>query len=279
MTRDSVRRVQRRLAELGHYTGAIDGLRGPKTHAAAEAALAEMDASAGLPEDWRDWSDKRKFIAFLQCWARQEDIDAGPIDGWWGPSTDYADEALALKLATGKLPDWRDRIGGSDANPNGFPHQNDLTAFYGPNGTPTGRRPPLVRVTSPWTFKIAWNQSAKRSFLWAHEKCAASLERVLGNIMSHYGEARIEELGLDIFSGDYNARRMRGSRNRWSTHSWGIAYDFDDSNNQLRWGADRARFARPEYDAFWKIWEEEGWVSLGRTKNYDWMHVQAARVD
>jgi hypothetical protein len=27
-------------------------------------------------------------------------------------------------------------------------------------------------------------------------------------------------------------------------------------------------FAQPEYDAWWRFWEEEGWVSLGRTKNY-----------
>lgn len=29
----------------------------------------------------------------------------------------------------------------------------------------------------------------------------------------------------------------------------------------------------------WKCWEEEGWVSLGRQRNYDRMHVQAAKLN
>ena len=70
---------------------------------------------------------------------------------------------------------------------------------------------------------------------------------------------------------------MRGGT-RWSTHAWGIAIDYDPDRNQLKWGRDRAAFARPEYDAWWRLWEEEGWVSLGRTRNYDWMHVQAAKL-
>ena len=40
----------------------------------------------------------------------------------------------------------------------------------------------------------------------------------------------------------------------------------------------RFAFARPEYNMWWKLWEEEGWVSLERQRNFDWMHVQAARL-
>lgn len=39
-----------------------------------------------------------------------------------------------------------------------------------------------------------------------------------------------------------------------------------------------ASFARPEYEPFWAIVEEEGLVSLGRTRDFDWMHFQAARL-
>ena len=63
-----------------------------------------------------------------------------------------------------------------------------------------------------------------------------------------------------------------------SMHSWGIAIDFDPAHNRLRWGRDRARLAGPDYRAFLDIWEAEGWISLGRERNYDWMHIQAARL-
>ncbi|MCA1748660.1 MAG: M15 family metallopeptidase [Sphingomonadales bacterium] len=70
---------------------------------------------------------------------------------------------------------------------------------------------------------------------------------------------------------------MRGGSS-WSMHSWGIAIDFDPANNQLRWGRDRARMAKPAYAPFLNAWESEGWISLGRERNFDWMHVQAARL-
>ena len=70
---------------------------------------------------------------------------------------------------------------------------------------------------------------------------------------------------------------MRGG-SAWSVHTWGAALDFDPENNQLRWNRSRARFARPEYERWWRFWEEEGFVSLGRARDFDWMHVQAANL-
>lgn len=71
---------------------------------------------------------------------------------------------------------------------------------------------------------------------------------------------------------------MRGGT-QWSTHSWGIAVDFDPARNRLRWGRDHAAFAHPIYNEWWRCWEEEGWVSLGRRRNFDWMHIQACGVN
>jgi hypothetical protein len=61
-------------------------------------------------------------------------------------------------------------------------------------------------------------------------------------------------------------------------HSWGIAFDFDPDRNQLKWDHTRASFARPEYEKWFYLWEEEGAVSLGRARDYDWMHIQFARL-
>lgn len=57
-----------------------------------------------------------------------------------------------------------------------------------------------------------------------------------------------------------------------------LAIDFDPERNALKASNKTARLARPDCVEFWKIWESEGWVSLGRTRNFDWMHVQAARL-
>ena len=108
-------------------------------------------------------------------------------------------------------------------------------------------------------------------------KVKDSLERVLQQVLAHYGPDRIRELRLDLYGGGFAMRDKRGGTTM-STHAWGIAFDFDPDHNKLKWNRDRATLARPEYDAWWHCWEAEGWVSLGRTRNYDWMHVQAARV-
>ncbi len=58
----------------------------------------------------------------------------------------------------------------------------------------------------------------------------------------------------------------------------GFAINYDPDLDQLKWGRDKAAYARPEYDAGWRFREERGWVSLGHARSYDWMHVQAAKV-
>jgi hypothetical protein len=78
-----------------------------------------------------------------------------------------------------------------------------------------------------------------------------------------------------MFGGCLNVRKMRGG-SAWSIHSWGAAIDLDPDNNQLKWASPKATFSKKEYEPFWKIVEAEGWTSLGRRRNYDWMHFQAA---
>ena len=274
MTRDQNRIAQRRLQEMGHYRGAIDGLRGPLTNGAVVKAMPQMGRP--LPQGWEGWPASRRFIAFMQLHCHAEGIDAGPIDGLMGPQTREGIAALQRKLAGGVV-NWRD-IGPIPDAPRKWPHERDVPAFYGPPGTSWSNKPAGMRqVQMPWRLRIAWNLSQQRRFLWAHPKVADSLAEVLEKVHAHYGEAEIRRLRLDVFSGDYNPRRKRNGT-EWSMHAWGIAYDFDDTNNQLSWRADQASFARPEYEDWWRIWESEGWVSLGRSRGFDWMHVQAARV-
>jgi hypothetical protein len=70
---------------------------------------------------------------------------------------------------------------------------------------------------------------------------------------------------------------MRGG-SAWSQHAWGCAVDIDPDNNQLKWGKDKASFAKPVYNDFWNIVENEGWNSLGRSRGYDYMHFSAVSM-
>lgn len=154
---------------------------------------------------------------------------------------------------------------------NPWPGQSDCLKFYGPVGQNQ------VMIDLPYPMWLAWDLGKQIKRVSVHKKVAASCQRILTRVKDHYGLKEIDRLDLDVWGGTLNVRKMRGGTS-WSMHSWGIAWDFDPINNQLKWTKDKARMAKPEYLPFWRIWEDEGWISLGRAKGYDWMHVQAARI-
>ncbi|MFA1625236.1 M15 family metallopeptidase [Rhizobium mongolense] len=132
-------------------------------------------------------------------------------------------------------------------------------------------------VDLAYPMKIAWDKSQVIRRFRCHAKVEAPLKRIFQKTLAHYGAADVSRLALDIFGGCYNYRPMRGGKS-WSMHAFGIAVDLDPENNQLKWGRDRAKFAKPEYVPFWNIVESEGAVSLGRVANRDFMHFQFARL-
>ena len=110
-----------------------------------------------------------------------------------------------------------------------------------------------------------------------HEKVAPSALRVLERVTQLYSSSERASLGLDMFGGSLNVRRMRGGTS-YSMHSWGIAIDFDPERNALSTKKPQARLSHPDAVPFWVAWESEGWLSLGRSRNFDFMHIQAARL-
>lgn len=156
---------------------------------------------------------------------------------------------------------------------NKWPKQNysELVRFYGEVGTNQ------TTLDLPYEMKLAWDLGKKIKRITCHVKVKDSLERIFKKTLEHYGLEKIQELRLDVFGGCLNVRKMRGGSS-YSMHSWGIAVDLDPDRNQLKWGRDRAVFAKPDYEAFWKIVEDEGGVSLGRERNMDWMHFQFSRL-
>jgi hypothetical protein len=74
---------------------------------------------------------------------------------------------------------------------------------------------------------------------------------------------------------------MLPRKSRFSTSQAGCATVLNKAkaihDRDLANGWDRNASPPPEYETSWWFWEEAGWVNLGRTKNPDWMHVQAAK--
>lgn len=251
------------------------GLLDPQTVGLLDAVLQRRKAELSPSHRAKILSGDgtRKVVAFLQLTARDKGVDPGTIDGLWGPATQHAYDSLAHLEDHGSLPPlFRDEVP-SSANPNGWPVEKEakLIAAYGQVGKNQ------TTVTLPYTHLLAWDTRTKVNSFSCNKKVAASIARVLEKVLAHYGKDGIHDLRLNLWGGCLNVRKKRGGSS-WSTHAWGIAIDYDPDNNQLKWGRDRATLAAPVYGPWWKFWEEEGWLSLGRARNFDWMHVQAARL-
>jgi hypothetical protein len=266
--------VQTHLKGQGLFAGAADGLTSAPLDAAVAAALAPR--AAALPAGALGLSARRRLVMLFQLICKDRGIDCDPVDGFWGPVTQNAHERLVHLLDRGTLPDnWRDDEP-SDANPHGWPrdtgNQAAMRAFYGPPGAP-----PITRVRVPWRLKLAWDKSTVVTHVGCHAKVAASVDTVFQKVHAHYGDAELKRLRLDLYGGCFMNRPKRGGTSK-STHAWAVAMDWDPERNQLKWGRDKATLDHRDYDFWWHAWEAEGWVSLGRSRNFDWMHVQAARL-
>lgn len=269
--------LQAALKALGLDPGPIDGLMGRQTRKAVDALLdrngVRLSRTARL-------SPERELIAAEQLIYWSAGIDVGAIDGLIGPATRQARiEWAALKITGKPAEPWRDDLMNPRADDDRmpepvrtvWPQQRDVLKYYGQIGANH------ARLKFPYPMRLDWDLSTTVETTTVHEKVHDSAERVFKRILSHYGLVEIRRLGLDQFGGCYNPRKMRGG-SAWSMHAWAIAFDFDPDRNQLNWGRDRAELAKPAYDAFWRFWTEEGWLSLGKARNFDWMHVQAARL-
>lgn len=141
-------------------------------------------------------------------------------------------------------------------------------------GQPTqGGSAYLVSIKLPYPMRLAWDLNTKVTTMQCHRLVAEQFKAVFSEILAVYGIENIQELGIDLFGGCFNFRKMRGGSD-WSRHSWGVAIDIDPARNQLKETAKTARFARAEYKPMIDIFYKHGFVSLGREKNYDFMHFE-----
>lgn len=261
-----VKIIQQQLNKIFALSLAEDGIIGNNT----------LQAIATIQSVSNNWDQNRQIIGALQFICTRNNIETGIIDGYWGSVTEWAYEQLKVKIATGHPPKpWRDDegIGAIPDRTAKWPlqTQDELFKFYGDVGINQ------VKVDCPYPLRIEWAPEKVINRFSCHEKVADSIYNALNNTLQYYGHDRIQQLGLDLWSGCLNVRKMRGGT-KYSTHSWGISIDFYAARNKLRWGKDKAAFAKADYDKWWEFWENEGATSLGRTRNYDWMHIQFCNV-
>lgn len=269
--------IQVYLKSGGFYEGALDGKIGPKSYDAI--ALAIRDAKVNPT----GWNKSRLLIAGEQLLYKSQKIDVGIIDGYETPVLQHArdvykanltinfrDKADALNevvpvkpipvKSTGKIVPVRE-----------WPRQKDCMDFYGRPGTNQ------VDAIMPYELRLAWETKTKVTKFSVHKLVKEPIERVFNRTLDYYGYEKIKELNLHLWGGCLNVRKMRGGSN-WSQHAWGIAVDMDPDNNQLRWGKDKAEFAKPAYNKWFEFWYDEGAISLGKERNMDFMHTQFSRL-
>lgn len=217
-----------------------DGIAGSKT-------LASVVNSLGLPK-YAGWEAVQGKLGLK-------------VDGVAGVMTAKAvyDALLPDKLKT-DLPAYNTAI----------PTEAQVPSFYGRAGDN------LITIDLPYPMRLAWDAKTTVTKMSVNAKVADRVKRIFKRTLQHYGLDGVQRLGLDLFGGCFNNRSKVGGTTK-SMHAYGIAIDLDPDNNQLKWGYDRATFAGKEYIPFWDIVEAEGAISLGRAKNYDWMHFQFSK--
>jgi hypothetical protein len=232
--------LQSRLTAHGFACGMIDGVIGPATVASLQA----FQARNGLPV-------------------------SGTADAATVTALRSSSSAITSEIKV-QIPN-RDKPDPLAADHGLWPLQRDCMSFYGQVGTNQ------TSIEIPFDMYLAWSKSTRIRKMTLHAKVAPSALLVFEKIAGTYSLSDRQDLGLDLFGGSLNVRRMRGGTS-YSMHSWGIAIDFDPERNQLTQHRPQARLSRDDALPFWQAWEAEGWLSLGRARNFDWMHVQAARL-
>ncbi|OED38846.1 hypothetical protein AB833_18085 [Chromatiales bacterium (ex Bugula neritina AB1)] len=274
-----IKTLQEVLQENGIYDKKIDGKPGPATIRGARTFLLAHENK--LPSNYKIWSNKRIITACYQIIISLAGHEVGPVDGLYGPLTRNGSVWFIRQREGIETVDW-EALSPDDINPNNFPCETTdaLNSHYGTAKPPTScPYSKIVQVPSPWKMGLDWNMTQSRSHFNVHSLVADSLKRILEAVFQHYGLEGIKKHGLNRFSGDHTCRNIRGG-SRPSTHAWGIAIDFYGSRNELHRSTNDAtppRLAHPELSFFWEQWEKEGWYSLGRMEDRDWMHIQAAK--
>lgn len=260
--------IQGLLKAAGYYSGELDGDIGPKSITAVNKVL--RNNATKLFAGWEQFSLQRRAVTAAQVILEAAGHEVGPLDGYAGMLTLHAMSQWQAPEEPWRPDDHFQTIQTPGAvRPWGL--QKDVERRFGPAAGPQCT---AGVVQSPYRLKVAWDLEQTVRQFRCHEAVADSATRVLSRVAGAYSVEDITRLGLDIWSGCFANRKKRGGTTL-SMHAYGLAIDFDDTRNQLKWDHTRASLASADCNTWWRLWEEEGWLSLGRARDFDWMHVQA----
>lgn len=150
---------------------------------------------------------------------------------------------------------------------------NQIRAKYGQPGDLDN----FTVIDLPYPMRIAWDTKTVVKRMQCHKLAAEPFKAVFRDLLAHYGLPELQRLGIDLFGGCVNVRKMRGSTTKWSRHAWGIAIDLDPARNGLKTKAPVAQFSKPEYKAMTDIFYKHGFIGLGREQNRDFMHFELSK--
>lgn len=252
------------LMSINLYNDEIDGIIGKNT----------INAMNGYLKDQYEFKDLfRRSVAVIQCASMDFGYkEIGIIDGFYGPRTEFGVEWVVASLKGESVDMFRETEKTvTKKHLKKLPTYSQLEDVYGKAGTN------IITVELPYKLRIAWNPELKVQRTQANKNIAEDLQMIFELTGKEYDQSSREELGIDLFGGCYNYRKMRGA-SKLSTHAFGIAIDIDPSNNGLRTKWKDAKLSSPEHEKFINIITEKvGWMSLGKEKNYDSMHFQKSR--
>lgn len=180
-------------------------------------------------------------------------------DGIVGPNT-LAAICRALGISAQTPPNW--------------PTQAEVRSGKSMFGAP-GCEEDLVSIIP--AYPLIYEGKTLRT-IRVHRRIASHVQAALREVLAHYGREEIERLGLNLYGGSYAYRTTSGGNKSLSMHAWGIALDFSPADNAYATKAPRATLSHPDCAAWWDIWEAHGATSLGRERDYDWMHLQFAKL-
>ena len=132
----------------------------------------------------------------------------------------------------------------------------------------------LIDLPYPMRYVVSETKTTEVKRMRCHKLIADNLTAVFNELLSVYGYDTIKKLGIDLFGGCVAVRLMRGSKTKWSRHSWGVAIDLHPLKNQLKWKAPQALFSDLLYKEMIDIFYKHGFMSLGREQDRDWMHME-----